>query len=219
MATKKVHQMDNVSDAHKLSSGYPKEEIYADYANHLKALANRARKEYLVTERPRVNKEAAIRYAEEVASLKRKLTDAELNAPRERQANLLAGARAQAKKEANPDMTKSEYKKLKQQEIARARVEVGSDGKATRIKVTPKEWEAIQHGAISSTQLERILNHSDPDTLRQLATPRDTKTLSMAKINKIRTMSNDSNYTLAEIAKALGVSTSTVSKVLNGTGD
>lgn len=216
-ATKKVHQMDAVTDARDLISSvrHPKEEIYADYANHLKALANRARKEYMATARPTVDKAAAAKYADEVASLKRKLKKAELNSPRERQANLLAGTRAKAKFDANPDMTKKEYKKLKQQELARARVEVGSSGKATRIKITDREWEAIQSRAISSTQLEKILAHSDPDTLRKLATPRTTVTLSDAKKSKIRAMAMDSNYTTAEIARALGISTSTVNNVLN----
>lgn len=219
LATKKVHQMDAVTDAHELSSGYLQEEIYADYANHLKALANRARKEYMATQRPHVNREAATTYAAEVASLKDKLSLAERNSPRERQAQLIAGARAEAKKEANPDMSTSEYKKLKQQELARARVEVGSNGKASRITITDREWEAIQHNAVSATQLEKILMHSDPDALRQRATPRNTTTLSAAKISKIRAMSGDSNYTIAEIARALGVSTSTVSRVLNGSGE
>ena len=82
--------MDAVKDAHQLSSGYPKEELYADYANHLKAMANAARKEYMATERPRQDREAALIFAPQVASLKAKLNIAEQNAPRERQANLIA---------------------------------------------------------------------------------------------------------------------------------
>ena len=215
LATKKVHQMDNVSDAHKLSSGFPKEEVYADYANHLKALANTARKEYMATSRPKQNKEAAKTYAPEVDSLKSKLALAESNSPRERQANVLAGSRARAKQRANPDMTKAEYKKVASQELARARVEVGSNAKQARIKVSDREWEAIQSGAVSSTVLEKVLSHSDPDHLRKLATPRKTTTLSSAKADKMRAMYS-SHYTIAEIAKALGVSTSTVSRALSG---
>lgn len=215
LATKKAHQMDVVTDAHKLSSGQPKEELYADYANHLKALANEARKEYMATARPTQNKDAIREYASEVRSLKDKLALAESNAPRERQAQTLAGYRARAKKAANPDMTKAEYKKVANRELARARVEVGSDAKHSRIIVSAKEWEAIQAGAISSTMLEKVLSHSDPDSLRKLATPRATTTLTPAKVSKIKLMAK-SDYTIAEIAKALGVSTSTVSKALNG---
>lgn len=215
LATKKAHQMDTVTDARKLSSGFPKEEIYADYANHLKTMANDARKEYMATTRPKQNKEATKKYAAEVQSLKDKLALAESNSPRERQAQVLAGYRARAKKDANPDMTKSEYKKVANRELARARVEVGSDGKHSRIVVSDREWEAIQAGAVSSTVLEKILAHSDPDSLRKLATPRATTTLTPAKKNKIRLMAQ-SDYTISEIAKALGVSTSTVSKALKG---
>ncbi len=214
-ATKKAHQMDAVTDAHKLSSGHPKEEAYADYANRLKALANSARKEYMATTRPKQNKEAAKKYAVEVQALKDRLALSEANSPRERQAQVLAGSIAQAKKKANPDMTKSEYKKVAARELARARVRVGSNAKYTRIKISDREWEAIQAGAVSSTMLEKIMSHSDPDVLRKLATPRTFTTLSPAKVSKVKMMAQ-SHYTLAEIAEALGVSTSTISNVLNG---
>lgn len=215
LATKKATQMEVAKDARQLSSGYPQEEIYADYANHLKALANTARKEYMATQRPLQNREAANRYSEQVTSLKAKLTLAEQNAPRERQAQLLAASRAKLKREANPDMKSKEYMRLKSQELARARVELGSRAKDTRIVIDDKEWEAIQSGAISSTMLEKILNHSDPDILRARATPRTSKSLSDFQITKIKNMSN-SGYTLSEIANALGVSTSTVSSTING---
>lgn len=218
MATKKAHQMDIHKDAHELSSGQPQEEIYADYANHLKAMANSARKEYMATPRPKQDKEAALIFSNEVSSLKAKLALAEQNAPRERQAQILAGSRARMKKDANPDMTKKEYRRLKAKELAKARVEVGASGKEFRIVIDDKEWEAIQRGAISSTMLEQILMHSDPDALRERATPRASSAPSSAKRTKIKNMSN-SGYTLAEIADALGISISTVSNTINGKYD
>jgi hypothetical protein len=214
LATKKAHQMDTVSDAYELSSGTDKENMYAAYANRLKALANRSRLEYLATERPKVDREASQEYAAEIASLKNALAKAERNSPRERQANLLAGARVRAITDANPDMSKKEISKLRNRELMRARVEVGSNARDVRIKMTDREWEAVQHNAISSTMLERILAHSDPDDLRKRATPRERVTLSEAKLSKMRNMYR-SNYTIAEIAKALGVSTSTISRALN----
>ena len=210
--------MDTVKDAHELSSGYPKEEIYADYANHLKALANSARKEYMATPRPKQDKEAALIFADEVASLKDKLARAEQNAPRERQAQLISGSKARAKKQANPDMTTKEYKRLKDRELAKARAEVHSRSKDSRIVISDREWEAIQRGAISSTMLEQILMHSDPDSLRARATPRATAAPTPARRTKIKNMSN-SGYTVAEIADALGISTSTVSNTLKGEYD
>jgi DNA-binding CsgD family transcriptional regulator len=61
----------------------------------------------------------------------------------------------------------------------------------------------------------QILNNADIDDLRQRATPRNTTSLSTAKINKISSM-NASGYSTAEIADALGISTTTVSKYLKG---
>ena len=52
------------------------------------------------------------------------------------------------------------------------------------------------------------------DSLRQRATPRATTTLSTAKQNKIASM-NASGYSTSEIAEALGISSTTVSKYLN----
>ncbi len=213
-ATKKVTQMEATNDAHTLSSGFEKEEIYADYANRLKSLANQARKLYLSIPNPRQNKEAAAEYAEEISALKLAVQRAELNAPRERQAQVLGGYRAKAKKDADEGMSKSEYKKLKARELAKARAEVGSNAKDARIVVTDREWEAIQAGAVSASLLEKVLNYSDPDDLRQRATPRSTSSISDTKKAKIRLMYSSSNYTLAEIAEALGVSTSTVSSIV-----
>lgn len=131
------------------------------------------------------------------------------NAPRERQAQLRANATVAAKKQANPDMTKAEIKKAGQQALVKARIEVGA--KRETIKITDREWEAIQAGAISNNKLQQIVAHTDTDELRQRATPRATTTLSNAKISKIQNM-RASGYTNAEIAEAIGVSASTVYK-------
>lgn len=212
-ATKSSTQMMETKDARTLSSGTDQENAYADYANSLKSLANRARKEELSTGNLRYSKEAKATYAPEVKSLNEKLDRAVANKPRERQAQTIAYGRAIAKKEANPEMSGSEYKKVKQMELAKARVEVGSSGKDRRISITDREWEAIQKGAITENTLSKILDNSDPDTLRARATPRATKDLPAARIGKIKAMAA-SDYTIAEIADNLGVSTSTVSKYL-----
>ena len=89
--------------------------------------------------------------------------------------------------------------------------------KRTRVEITEKVWEAIQAGAISENKLIQILNNANIDTVRQRATPRTTSSLSTAKVSRISAM-RASGYTTAEIADALGVSTSTVSKYLNERG-
>lgn len=213
MRTQKSTQMAETSDAHTLSSGHPMEELYADYANKMKSLGNQARKEMLSTPRLQYSPSAKATYKTEVASLDAKLNIALRNAPRERKAQTIANAVVSAKKKDNPDLTRSEIKKISQQALTEARIKVGADSKGTKIPITDREWEAIQAGAISDNKLTQILKNTKTDDLRQRATPRTTTTLSNAKISQISSMKN-SGYTIEEIAQRLGISTSTVSKYL-----
>ena len=148
--------------------------------------------------------------------LNAKLNDAEKNKPRERAALRIANAEVAAKQKANPDMEPGDIKKARQQAVSKARQTVGSASRRDRnIEITDREWEAIQAGAVSENTLVRILNNTDVDKLKQRAMPRATSTLSTAKVNTIKAMSA-SNYTIEQIAKKLGVSTSTVSKYMKG---
>ena len=213
-ATTKVKLMNVTEDARTLSSGTPQENAYADYANKMKALANAARKESVNTGRLKYDPNAKEVFSTEVDSLKSKLNIAAKNAPRERRAQALANSVVKAKQQDNPDMDKKEIKKASNQAIIDARISVGASGKDSRIRITDNEWKAIQAGAISDSMLTQILRYADADEIRQRATPRSTTELSIAKINKINSMLN-SGFTNAEIAEALGVSTSTVSKYAN----
>lgn len=204
-------QMAETKDARTLSSGTPQEEAYASYANKMKSLANQARKEMVSTGKIPYSASAKAAYQNEVDSLNAKLNVALKNAPRERQAQVIANATVAAKKQANPDMTNAEIKKANQQALTAARAQVGAERKP--VVITDREWEAIQAGAISESKLTQILNNADIDSLRQRATPRATTTLSPAKQSKIASMSA-SGYSTSEIAEALGISTSTVSKYL-----
>lgn len=212
--TQKSTQMAETKDAHTLSSGTPQEEAYANYANQLKDLANQARKEMLGTGKIAYSASAKATYAEEVKDLKAQLNIALMNAPRERQAQLIANTTVAAKKQDNPDMTKKEIKKASQQALTQARISVGAERHP--ITITDSEWEAIQAGAISENELTKILNHTDIDVVKERATPRAKQTLSESKINKIKAMEASGNYSTIEIAQAVGVSSSTVSKYLNG---
>lgn len=206
-------KMGEADDAYSLVSdaNTPTERAYAEYANGLKSLANRARKEMVGTGKIAYSASAKNTYQEEVDTLNAKLNVALRNAPRERKAQVMANAAVTAKKQANPDMTKSEIKKANQQALNTARTAVGA--KRESIKVTDREWEAIQAGAISENVLMKIINNVDIDTLRQRATPRATSSLSTAKVNKIAAM-KASGYSTSDIAKAVGVLSSTVSKYL-----
>ena len=218
--TQKSTNMAETDDAYTLLSDgrYPKEIAYADYANDMKALANKARKEMMTTGKIEYDKNAKKVYAEEVKSLDDKLSNAELNKTRERAAQRMANAEINKKKADNPEWAKqtSDVKKASQQALTKYREEVNSVSRRDRnIKITDKEWEAIQAGAISESKLKRILNNTDIDELRQRATPKQTASLSPAKANQIKRLSS-SNYTLDEIARKLNLSTSTVSKYLKG---
>ena len=84
-----------------------------------------------------------------------------------------------------------------------------------RSTITDKQWEAIQAGAISENKLKKILNNTDPDSLRERAMPKAKNTLSQAQINRIKRMS-DSNFTLTQIAEKMNLSPSTISNYLKG---
>lgn len=200
-------KMAETKDARTLSSGTPQEEAYAKYANEMKALGNKARKEMINSGKVAYSAAAKTAYQSEVDSLMAKLNVSLKNAPRERQAQTMANAVVQAKKRDNPDITKGELKKIAQQALTASRASVGA--KRTTIDITDREWDAIQAGAISENKLLQILNNADIDKVRERATPRTRTVLSQAKVNRIRSM-NASGYTNAQIAEALGISASTV---------
>lgn len=213
----KSTKMAETDDAYSLVSEarHPMERIYADYANSMKALANKARLEAVKTGKIEYSKTANSTYKKEVDSLYSKLNAALLNTARERAAQRKANAEVNAKKSADPTMKPGDIKKASQQALSKARNELNSVSRRDRsIEITDREWEAIQAGAISEHKLKQILDNTDIDKLRERATPRTTKSLSTAKINRIKAM--QASYTLQQIADKMGISVSTVSKYLKG---
>lgn len=211
--TVKSTKMAEAEDARSLSSGTRMEEIYASHANKLKGLANQARKASANTQYTPYSPSAKKTYEKEVKSLNAKLNLALQNKPLERQAQLLANKVVSAKRQANPDMTAEEVKKIKAQALNEARNRTGA--KKQNIVITKDEWNAIQSGAISTNKLTQILDNADLDTVKKLATPKTNKTgLSNAKLVQAKAMLSR-GYTQAEVADALGISTSTLSKALN----
>ncbi len=212
--TQRSTRMMETKDARELISDADTrmERSYASYANKMKALGNRARLEILATGKIEYDAEANAKYDTEVKSLRAKLNVALKNAPRERQAQIMANSEVAAKKQDNPDMTKAEIKKESQRALTQARLKVGA--RREPIEITDREWEAIQAGAISETQLSQIIDNADIDAIKQRAMPRTKTTLSTAKIQKIIAM-NASGYSTAAIAEAVGVSNKTVYEYLN----
>lgn len=213
-ATTKVKRILAVDDVRSMSSGTLQEEAYADYANKMKDLANKARLEYKATPALKRSASAAKAFEPEVNRLMAALKVAQLNAPLEREAQRIANARVKAKVQANNITDKDEISKIRRAAISDARNSTGASGKRTRITISDGEWTAIQSGAISDTTLSEILRYAEPKTVRERATPRRTTQLSDARISRIKAMAN-SGHTNAEIAEALGISTSAVSKYLH----
>ena len=206
-------KMAEAKDARELLSDNPTamELLYADYANHMKSMGNKARKEYLTIKEPTRDPEAAKKYASEVESLNQKLIKAQLNAPLERKAQVLAGQMFRVKEEANPDMADDEKKKERGKCLTLAREITGA--KKQRINPTDEEWEAIQANAISKTKLNQILINADSDRIMELALPKEHYSMTPAKEAAARAML-DSGHTIQEVAAQYNVSTSTISKLI-----
>ena len=226
-AQTRTRKMDTVEDARDLMSG-PNNEgtrieiVYADYANKVKAFANTTRKEILKQPKIEKNKEAFEKYQPEVASLEAKLKLARMNAPLERQAQILGNAKVDAMKANNPDMEKDDLKKYKNQALqeARSRVRAGAVKDGIDLTVSPRqfyiedrEWEAIQAGAFTNSKLTAILNEADEDRVKELATPRSANLMTTSQISKAKQRLN-AGRTQAEVADSLGVSVATLNKAI-----
>jgi hypothetical protein len=194
-------------DAGTLSSGTRMEALYVDHSNRLKAMANEARRSALRVESPRYSPSAKAVYSNEVASLNAKLNLAKKNAPLERQAQRQAGTQVSQRRRDNPDITPEEIKKIKQQALEEARVR--TNAKKSRIEITQAEWDAIQAGAISTSNLKEILSNTDTDTVKRLAMPKVKPKMTSAKMRRAQSMLA-SGFTQAEVADALGVGLTTL---------
>lgn len=212
-----VSLISETKDARTLSSGTIQENLYADFSNKLKAMANQARKEAVNMKGIQRNPEAAKTYAPEVASLKEKYNNMVANKPKERKAMLIANANIKAKIQEqglDPTIDKKEIKKISSVEMQRARDSVGASGRKSKVTFTDREWEAVQAGAISDNMLTKFLNSSDSDEIVKRAMPKNVTAMTSAKMSKANAMLR-SGYSYAEIAKACGVPESTVYSALN----
>ena len=211
----KSSKLAEAHDAFSLVSknGSAIETVYANHSNSLKAMANEARKATLKIPSVRKNPQAAKAYAPEVKSLKAKINEGLRNKPRERQAQVLADAVVRAKKQADPSLAKDKERmsKVRRQALAEARARTGAGKKP--FLLTPKEWRAIQEGGVSQAMLNKVLEMADETNVRELATPRSTPKISSSMISRAKAMSSRGK-TAAEIAEALGISTTSVHRAL-----
>lgn len=209
LKTIEVSQMSLTSDAHSLISRNPSamEYIYAEHANALKAMANSARKNILSTKDTVYSPSARQVYSAEVASLKAKVTESIKTRPYERQAQIITNHIVNMKIDDNPAMTKEEIKKARTQALKEQRARLNS--KAKKVEITPREWEAIQAGAIPKTTVRAVIRYADQDKLKDMAMPKDRPKMTQQRVNLAKMM-YAKGYTQADIANRLGVSVSTV---------
>lgn len=209
-------KLAEAKDAHSLVSkdgGTVVEKVYADHSNRLKALANEARKEMVTNTDPIPTSPSAKRvYKDEIAQLKADLHIAKMNSPRERSAQVLAGAIVAQKKAAQPDMDSATYKKVSAQALREARFRAGA--KKVLVPITDRQWEAIQAGAVSKSMLKDILDNADLDRVKELATPRPALSLDRAAAARARALEQQ-GVPQADIARILGIGLTTLKKGLD----
>jgi len=205
-------KLAEVTDARKLSSGTPIEEVYAAHSNAMKALGNQARLESLKTGGLNYSPSAAKTYAQEVARLDAALNVARKNAPLERQAQLIANSIVSGTVQGNRHtMDPDELKKVQARALQTARNRVGAHKQ--QIEISDREWQAIQSGAISTHKLRQILDHANLDKVKELATPRQA-TVATKAVLAVAKARLSAGYTQAEVAASLGIPVSTLNTAL-----
>lgn len=205
VATQKSTKMMETDDARTLLSRdpNPKERAYASFANKMKRLAEKARVSAATTGRAEKNKSASEKYAEEVSSLMSKLKAVEVAKPLERKAQRLANAKLTEFKQSNPGASSADLKRKGQQFLTQFRVALNS--KKPIINITPKEYEAIQSGALSDSLVESIFKSTDSKQLWNYAYPK--RGLSASEKNLINNMKRN-GYSMQEISDRVGRSVS-----------
>jgi hypothetical protein len=188
------------------------ERVYADHSNRMKALANLSRKELVNNEdRLPISTSAKRVYKAEIDQLRVDLHVANMNSPRERAAQILAGKIIALKKNETPDMDAPTLKKVKSQALKEARLRAGA--KKTLVPISTRQWEAIQAGAVSKDMLSKILDNADIDEVKKLATPKPDLMMDSAATARAKSLLSQ-GLTQAEVARVMGMSLTTLKKGL-----
>lgn len=189
------------------------EHHYADYINELKAFKNKVDAEMSGIKMPARDPKAAKIYAEEVLSMKDKVNQVKINRIKERQAQRMAEVSSKAeiaRRSEDEVLKKDEISRIKQQALNKARSMVGAE--RTPVTITDDEWDAVQSNAVSGTLLKELVSFMDDSQLKSLATPRANKQMTEARKSKAKALLAN-GYTIAQVAEALGVSSSTIGKI------
>lgn len=212
----KSSKMAEAKDANELLSVVrtKTEKVYADYANALKDMARKARLDSLEVKQEPPSTYLKNKYKTEIESLQNKMTQSNLNQPKEREALRRANAKFNKITSTGGELesgTPKDKGKAAQRLLNKSRAEVSAH--RYDINITPKEWEAINNNAIPKTLLSKIIKKVDSKNIWDLVRPKDSIGLSSGMKARIK-MYAQNEYTLNEIAKALNISKSTVEKYL-----
>lgn len=191
------------------------ERLYADFAIRLKALAQTARKASRSIKMYSKNTDPELKekYKDEVRSLQEQKNRALSLKPLENKAQAYANRLFDKFKNNNPNLDEGEYKKQKGRMIERARNLVGV--KQTRIDISDKEWDAIQSGVISASEVKSILDYADMDKVRKLAMPRTSAEIPTSKIQWAENQLKIEGTKVEDVARQLGISVSTLNNLVD----
>lgn len=230
-ATEKPIEMGYLYDPYSLTSTRDRdhaqriEVIYADHATAMKDIARRARKEARKQEKFEIDRDAAKKYAHEVQMLKDKIAVAEANAPREKQAQLMAGYEFYKWKYDHPDAENDQIKRQrgiyldKWRKVYGAKKAIigGDHNNPNANPLTPKEWEAIQAHAVRKTTLEKIIKNADMQTIKAYAMPKTKTGIPAAKLSRAKKMI-EQGYSRLEISEMLDIPKNRLQEALEGYG-
>lgn len=189
--------------------GDPVERMYAEHANEMKALANSTRLAALRVPIAPKNTAAKKVYGEEMKQLSDALKAAQAQAPLDRRAQTYANNALKMKRQEDPTLRedRDRLKKVERQVLAGARARL--DLKRPTIEITDRQWDAIQAGAISPSQLRDILRFANPKRVTELAMPKTNVVMTKA-VNSRAAAMLAAGATNADVARALGISPSTL---------
>lgn len=212
---KETYLVNMVKDANVFlgANATKTEHHYADYINELKTFKNKVDSEMSGIKMPARDPKAAKIYAEEVLSMKDKVNQVKINRIKERQAQRMAEVSSKAeiaRRSEDEVLKKDEISRIKQQALNKARSMVGAE--RTPVTITDDEWDAVQSNAVSGTLLKELVSFMDDNQLKSLATPRANKQMTEARKSKAKALLAN-GYTIAQVAEALGVSSSTIGKI------
>lgn len=212
LVTTEAKRLALTNDAYDLISpdrATPVERLYADHANEMKALANQARLKSVRTQSPKINPKAKAVYKDEVDKLNTDLRKALAQKPLNRRADVIAGAVVKRKLADDPTLRydTDRKRKVERQAKAAARARLGLEKPV--INISDRQWDAIQSGAVSASKLREILDYADPKQVMEHALPRNNPVMTTAISSRAKAMLA-AGITTADVAKALGISASTL---------